>query len=278
MKIKLYSETLGREVEVPETPKRIVSLSPAITETLYLLGLEDRIAGVSVFCHKPPEARKKPKVGSYYKVDYKKLEELKPDLILTTTGAQLKVVRELEEKGYTVYPIPLPITVYGILDEIVTIGIVTGEIPKARKLAAELNMKLSKLYKTLNGVKAYYEIFLGGPVSAGAHSYIADAFDYLGVETPFTHHREPWVINPDPQRIIEFDPQIIIYEQSPYIETTIEKIKREMTERGLENLKPLREDKIIILPPDTLAHYGPSLIDSLQMLTHRIKQTLQKDT
>ncbi|MEB3851257.1 MAG: ABC transporter substrate-binding protein, partial [Desulfurococcales archaeon] len=199
MPVRVYSLALGREVEVPERPSRIVSLSPAVTETLFRIGAGDRVVGVSVFCSKPPEACGRPRVGSYYKVDYKRLDPLEPDLILTTTGAQARVVEELAERGYTVYPVPLPTSLYGILDNIITVGIVAGEIPGARRLAGELAGRLPPLRGALDGVRVYYEIDLGGPVSAGAHSYIVDALEFLGAETVFSRDRVPWVINPDPQ-------------------------------------------------------------------------------
>ncbi len=274
--VKLYSEALGREVEVPERPSRIVSLAPAITETLFLIGAGPRVVGVSVFCSKPPEARRLPKVGSYYKVNYKALEELEPDLVLTTTGAQSGVLRELVEKGYRVYPISLPISVYGVLDNIVKTGIVVGELRGARRLAAQLASRLPPLRGALEGVRLYYEIDLGGPVSVGAHSYILDALEYLGAETPFSKDRIPWVINPDPERIREFDPDVIVYEVKPFSKDTPERVKRLFEQRGLGGLKALREGRLVLLPPDSLAHYGPSLIEAMEDLVRRVREALAR--
>ena len=273
-RVKVYSEVLGREVEVPEEPERIVSLSPAITETLYMLGLEDRIAGVSFFCNKPPRAREKPRVGSYYNVRWDKLEELEPDLVLVTTGAQRKVALELAERGYTVYPLPLPVTVDGILDMVKAVGIVTGRLEAARRLAGQARRRLEALEGSLRGVRAYYEIFLGGPVSAGSHTYIVDLLDHLGLETVFHHDRVSWVINPDPERIRAFDPDIILYEIPPYTEFREEKILSSFQERGLGDLRALREGRLIVLEPDTLAHYGPSIVDEAAKIVARARRVL----
>ncbi len=267
----MYSEVLGREVEVPDEPRRIVSLSPAITEILYRLGLEDRIVGVSFYCNKPPRAREKPRVGSYYKVLYDKLEELKPDLVLTTTGAQRKVLDEIVERGFTLYPVPLPVTIHGIIDEVKIVGIITGAIEESRRLAKELESTLVKLRGSLKGIKLYYEIFLGGPVSAGAHSYIEDLFNYLGALTPFSRDRVTWVINPDPARIIEFNPDIILYERSPYADINLEKVLEGFKERGLDKLDAVKNNRIILLDPDTLAHYGPSIFTDTQKLVQKIR-------
>ena len=266
-KVRLYSEALGREVEVPERPERIVSLSPALTETLFLVGAGDRVVGVSVFCSKPPEAGGRPRVGSYYKVNYKALDELRPDLVLTTTGAQRRVLEELVERGYPVYPIPLPTSVYGILDQTVTVGMVVGALSEARRLAAGLMERLGRLRGALEGLRVYYEINLGGPVSAGAHSYIADAFAFLGAETPFDDLRQPWVVNPDPRVVVEFDPDVIIYEFNPVEEASVERAVKRMEERGLGGLRAVRDGRIVALPGDSLAHYGPSLVDALERVS-----------
>ncbi len=272
-KVKVFSEILGSEIFIPEKPQRIVSISPALTETVYRLGIEDRLVGVSAFCDKPPEAREKPKVGSYYKVNFKLLEKLSPDLILVTTGAQRSSIKEIVEKGYVVYPVPLPVSIYGILENIVIVGILTGEYKKASILCRGLLEDFEKLMGTLDGIKIYYEIDLGGPVSAGAHSYIGDAFRYLGALTPFENERTPWVINPEPNKIKEFDPDIIVYEPKPFSKFSREKIVNDLAKR-IGNLEALRNDKIIILKPNSLAHYGPAFFNSLDALVSEARKLL----
>jgi len=271
--VKVFSEILGSEMIIPEKPQRIVSISPAITETIYRLGASDRLAGVSVFCDKPPEAREKPKVGSYYKVNFKLLEKLNPDLVLVTTGAQRGSIGEIVEKGYTVYPIPLPVSIYGILENVIAIGILIGEYRKASRLCADLIEKIREMKGDLGGTKIYYEIDLGGPVSVGAHSYIGDAFRLLEVRTPFDDDRKPWIINPDPEKVRIFDPDLIIYEPKPFSKFSKEKILNKL-EKRLGKLRALEKEKLLILEPNSLAHYGPAFFDSLSSMVSEIKKLL----
>ncbi len=271
--VKVFSEVLGSEMTIPEKPQRIVSISPAITETIYRLGAGGRLVGVSVFCDKPPEAREKPKVGSYYKVNFKLLEELNPDLILVTTGAQRGSIKEIVEKGYTVYPIPLPVSIYGILENITAVGILIGEYRRASKLCGDLVGKIQRMRGELKGTKLYYEIDLGGPVSVGAHSYIGDAFRLLEAKTPFDDDRRPWIINPDPEKVRSFDPDIIVYEPKPFSKFSKEKILGELKKR-LGRLEALEKERLIILKPNSLAHYGPSFFDSLNLMVSEIKKLL----
>src|SRR5881296_3843876 len=63
-------------------PKRIVSTAPSITETLFALGLGDRVAGVSTYCHYPPEAASRPRVGTYLRPNVEAIVALRPDLVI----------------------------------------------------------------------------------------------------------------------------------------------------------------------------------------------------
>lgn len=272
--VRVYSETLDKYVEVPDDPRRIVSLAPAITETLYMLGLEDRIAGVSIYCNKPAKAREKPRVGSYWKIMYSKLEPLNPDLILVTTGAQLVVLRELVERGYTVYPIPLPVTVHGILEYVIKVGMIVGRFKEARRLAWSLEDKLVKLRGSLEGIRLYYEVDLGGPVTQAAYTYIEDALEYLGVETPFSNVRDTWLVNPDVSVIREFNPDVVVFEAPYGVEDLVGYSLRRLKERGLDELEAVRSGRLIVLEPDSLAHYGPSFFNTLEELVVRVKGVL----
>ncbi len=69
-------------VALAAPPQRIVSTAPSITEMLYALGLGDRVAGVTNYCHYPPEARLKPKIGDYASPNLEAIAALKPDLVI----------------------------------------------------------------------------------------------------------------------------------------------------------------------------------------------------
>ena len=87
-------------MDQPDTfPSRIVCLTEETTETLYLLGEDARIVGVSGYTVRPPEARKKPKVSAFITARYDKILDLEPDLVLAFSDLQADVVRELIRLG-----------------------------------------------------------------------------------------------------------------------------------------------------------------------------------
>lgn len=271
--VKLYAEPLGEHVEVPDEPKRVVSLAPAITETLYELGAWDSVVGVSIYCNKPPAAREKPKAGSYWKVMHSRLEELKPDLVLITTGAQLKVLGELREKGYTVFPISLPISLHGLFEYFVKIGAVVNKTEEARALVRRLEDRLRPLRGVLSGLRIHYEIDLGGPVAPGAISYIADAIAYLGAQTTFQRAKESWVIGPSSEAIRSFDPDLFVFELPMGAPREPSWALQRLKERGLDDLRAIREGRLLLLDYDSLAHYGPSFFSALEELAKRAAES-----
>src|ERR1700737_429271 len=85
-------------------PERIVCLTEETVETLYLLGEQDRIVGVSGYCVRPPEARRdKPRVSAFTSANISKILELKPDLVLSFSDLQADIVAALIREGVNVH-------------------------------------------------------------------------------------------------------------------------------------------------------------------------------
>src|SRR5688500_2491505 len=118
-------------------PTRIVCLTEETTETLYLLGEQDRIVGVSGFTVRPPEARRKPRVSAFLSADYPRIEALEPDLILAFSDLQADLTRELVTRGYPVFTFNQR-SVAEILQAIRILGGIVGAGDRAEKLALEL--------------------------------------------------------------------------------------------------------------------------------------------
>ena len=126
-------------------PNRIICLTEETTETLYLLGEQERIVGISGFTHRPPEARKqKPKVSAFVEADIPKIEALSPDLILAFSDIQADITRELVARGHNVYTFNQR-SLAEILQAIVLIGSLVGKQKEAEVLAANLRARLEEL-------------------------------------------------------------------------------------------------------------------------------------
>lgn len=262
---------LGREVAVPESPRRIVSFSPAITETLFMIGLGDAVVGVSAFCARPEAARGKRRVGSYSTVSDELLVELKPDLVLSVTGYQRDFAVRLSSR-FPAYPLELPVTVAGIVDLVMKVGLVTGCTTRARELAASLLRAVGSVRKG-PALRAYVEIDLGGPVSFGALSYITDAVELLGSSTLFGDRMVEW-LTPDLDVVKKSNPDVILYEPKMYSKFGVSDLDGLVKKRGWNSIKARRAGNIFVTPGplDFLAHHGPSFItEALPWLSRKLE-------
>nr|MBF6594898.1 ABC transporter substrate-binding protein [Thermaceae bacterium] len=146
--MRIVHDWLGL-LELPDSAQRIVSLAPNATETLYALGLGSRVVGRSAFCYRPAATLSLPVVSSYTRVRWDLLRTLNPDLVLISTGVQRDLLNELHEAGLPVFPLPLPSSPYGILENIVLLGGLLGAQVQANRLCADLSERYSKLYGLL---------------------------------------------------------------------------------------------------------------------------------
>jgi iron complex transport system substrate-binding protein len=125
-------------------PRRIVCLTEETTETLYLLGEGERVAGVSGYTVRPPEARRKPRVSAFTHARYDKIAALDPDLILGFSDLQADIAADLVKRGYAVM-IFNQRSVAEILQMILIVGGLVGRSQRALALVSELEAGLEAI-------------------------------------------------------------------------------------------------------------------------------------
>lgn len=125
-------------------PERIVCLTEETTEILYLLGQGHRVAGVSGYTVRPPEARRKPRVSAFTSARFERIEALAPDLVLGFSDLQADIAAELVRRGYPVFVFNQR-TVAEILQTIRVIGGLVGCGHEASRLADALGDGLDQI-------------------------------------------------------------------------------------------------------------------------------------
>lgn len=258
----LLKDSSGRNVDVPSNFERIISLNPSITETICLLGLEDKLKGVSAFCRRPESVEKIRKIGSYSTYNENIVGEINPDIIMTISGYQEDLTRKLSEK-FNVFQLELPSTPFGILDMIMRVGTIFDQRLASMELVHQLQGYMPE--SPVNKMKrAYLEIDLGGPVSFGSLSYITSTLNYFGLETPFDREKKEW-LTPDYSFVESFDPEIMIFEGKMYRGTNIEETKNRIKDTPLGRTTAFRDSNIYCTPGklDFFAHHGPSFFSQV---------------
>lgn len=170
-----------------ETPKRIISLAPNITEILYALGLGDNIVGVTSYCDYPEEAKRKPKIGGMSNPSLEAVVSLKPDIVVMTTDGNPEEfearLRSMKIRTYVFTARRLTELPQGVRE----LGMALGVEKKATKFAEEYEKTLSKLKVRNSGPgilkrKALFIVWPEPLVVAGPGTVIDDALQSIGVE------------------------------------------------------------------------------------------------
>jgi len=126
-------------------PERIVCLTEETVETLYLLGEQDRIVGVSGYAVRPPQVRKeKPRVSAFISADVPKILALEPDLVLCFSDLQAEIAAALIRAGVAVH-IFNQRDIVGILAMIRTLGALVDAKTRAETLVTQLSLRLSSV-------------------------------------------------------------------------------------------------------------------------------------
>jgi iron complex transport system substrate-binding protein len=124
-------------------PQRIVCLTEETVETLYLLGEEDRIVGISGYVVRPPRARReKPRVSAFTSADIPKILALEPDLVLTFSDLQADIAAALIKAGVDVHAFNQR-SIAEIIGMIRTLGALVGAGERAQNLADDLAAAIS---------------------------------------------------------------------------------------------------------------------------------------
>lgn len=142
-------------------PRRIVCLTEEPTETLYLLGEQDRIVGISGFTVRPLEARReKPKVSAFISAKIDKILALKPDLAIGFSDMQAEIAQHLVKAGVEVW-IANHRSVEGILDYIRRLGALVGAFERADRIASAFESKIDEISRRSAALpfkpKVYFE-------------------------------------------------------------------------------------------------------------------------
>lgn len=197
-------------------PQRIVCLTEETTETLYLLGEEARIVGISGFTVRPPQARKeKPKVSAFTSAKIDKILALEPDLVLGFSDLQTDIAAELIRSGIAVHVFNQR-SVSGIFDMIRTLGALANAVKKTAALIETLQAGLRDIEATAATLsrrpRVYFEEWNDPLISA--IRWVSELIAIAGGEDCFAElsveHSAKRRIIADPHEVIARAPDIII--------------------------------------------------------------------
>lgn len=174
-----------------KNPQRIVSLAPVVTETLFLLGVQEHLVGVTKFCDRPPEAQQLPKVGGYIDAQLEAVLQQKPDLVVAMPSFEQRNLLEQLRMA----EIPVLIVFADRMDEIVdlvdSLGIVVNRHEQAKKTVQSIKKSLDQAHNVLQEICKDQPVLIAvsaSPlVAAGQETFAHDLLTTLGAPSVFAH-------------------------------------------------------------------------------------------
>jgi iron complex transport system substrate-binding protein len=197
-------------------PERIVCLTEESTETLYLLGEERRIVGISGYTVRPPRARReKPRVSAFLSARTEKILELKPDLVVGFSDLQADIARDLAKAGLNVL-IFNQRSVQEILNMILALASLVGAADKGIQLIGRLEAGLAEIRDAASGFprkpRVYFEEW-DEPMISGIR-WVSELVGIAGGEDVFTElsfsHAAGGRIVADPARVVQKQPDVVL--------------------------------------------------------------------
>jgi iron complex transport system substrate-binding protein len=267
----------GRTVHIPVNPSRIISLAPSLTETLYALGVEDRLVGDTDYCDYPPDAQKKPKVGGVINPNLEQIAALHPDLVLMAKeGNLLETVRALDTLG-----IPNYATDAHTIDQIISSTQKLAEVlnvPAAGKtLADDLQQRLATLQEKLTGVPPRRVLFIVWPeplMSVGRNTFVADAIRRAGAVSIVDSNQDwPQV---SLEEVARLQPEYLVFAPS-HTGSGEHDFQAVENQPGWQILDAVRQRRFVIAS-DAIVRTAPRIVSVIEDLARQLHPDVFQQT
>lgn len=261
-----------------QTSQRIISLAPSITESLFALGLGDRVVAVTDYCDFPSEVNTLPKVGGFINPNLETIIALQPDLVILLANQQ-RVVEQLQQLNIPTLPV-LNTSLDDIKRTIAVIGKQTQHQQQADELLNKINQKIDYIAGKTKGLdRPTVMITMGHSIDsqhmkqvfiAGQHDFYNDLITLAGGQNVYKA-QQPSVPSLSVEGIMQLNPQIIfdIYpEASDHNSDLIEVL---LQWKNLKYVDAIKNNRIHIIEQNYATIPGPRiflLLDQLARLIH----------
>jgi iron complex transport system substrate-binding protein len=259
----VVTDDLGRVVVLRAPAQRIVSLAPSLTESLFAIGAELRIAGVTTFCNYPERARDIPPVGGMINPSIEAIVSRSPDLItLSMEGNTRTDFTKLTSLGIPVY-VSNPRTLSGIYHSIEQLGILTGLTAQARTLIDSLKRKEQVLRSAVSPqpVSTLFFVSLQPLIVAGKNTLLNELLTIAGARN---------IADGLPGNYPVISREVVLHENPEVLLLTTDLAGDSETLTALfpewTLLNAIRQHRVYRLNTDVVSRPGPRAVEGLELL------------
>jgi iron complex transport system substrate-binding protein len=264
------------------SPTRIVSTSPSITETLFALGLGDRVVGVSNYCRFPAEVAKLPRIGTFLKPNAELIAGLRPDLVVVHATANGL------DRRLTSLSIPFVVVERGTLASVFTsirqIGTAAAAPDRAEALIASIQQRLATI-RRLGATQPHRRVLfivgrrpgaLADLVAVGPGSYLNDVIEIAGGTNVLNIAGQPEYPRISMEAVLRLDPDVII-DTVDMGDTDAERLRRQPVNERLwaayGTLSAVKAGRLHAASTDALVVPGPRVVDAAEWVAALLRDT-----
>ncbi|MDI9613481.1 MAG: cobalamin-binding protein [Acidobacteriota bacterium] len=256
----------GRRVSLPRRPRRIISLAPNVTETLFMLGAQDRLIGVTTLCTWPEAARALPKIGDLLNPNNEVILAARPDLVIgSTAGNDRGAITKLIGLGLPVY-VDAPRSVEDIFRSVEEIGRITDCAGEGGLLAARMRERLDNVRRRIEGlppVRAFFITWFNPLLAPGKNTFENDVLALAGVAS-ISADIPQYYPRYSLEQVLVSDPDAILT-----IEHDGDPLPRFGRTPGWKELRAVREGRVYYLS-EYLQHPSPLFVDGVEDLARQL--------
>ncbi len=268
---------ISTQSHAQDEPKRIVSISPNLTQVIYGLGAWDNMVGVTVYDEFPPEAKELPKIGGWVNPNYEAILSLKPDLVVLMKDQDTLFGDKIRDLGLKTFTAKSNDSINDIFESIKDIGEILGKQKEAEKMSNYIQSSLDEISeKTKNLEKKRVLLVVGRNPGTlediyviGTNNYINELITLAGGQNVVEHERNALKISKE--AVFSYNPEVII-------EINHEKTDREKeiieVWSNLKQIDAVENGKVYILSSKVLLHPSQRIVDGAKVLADTIHPDL----
>ncbi|WP_113720334.1 cobalamin-binding protein [Aeromonas salmonicida] len=250
------------------TPMRIVSLTPHLTELLFLVGAGDRIVATDDASDFPPEVNDRPHVANYRSINLEALLAQKPDLVVAWRSAQSRMLAPVEQLGIPVF-YSEPTDFASLATEMRALGKLLGVEKSADEAADRYLARLHDLqqrYGQPTGVKVFYQLWYPPLTSVSGNAWPAQAIELCGGINVMANAKTPYP-QVDMEQVIRANPALILAgSQDPDALRHWQK---------WPNLDAVQHQRLNLINSDELHRFTPRALNAVEQVCQAIRLTSQ---
>jgi iron complex transport system substrate-binding protein len=270
------TDDAGIVVGFDSIPKRIISLAPNITETLFAIGADSQLVGVTDLCDFPSEAKQKKKTGSYVSPDYETMTSLNPDLvIINVESTSNPTYQALMNMGLKTF-VSNAGDIKGIFKMISDFGTMTGRQDSADALLKDLKESISSIStgESFFSEPALVLISVNPLMTTNGKTFINDILNLARITNMYKDEPLEYP-NINFEDVISRNPYCIIFPTDTSDTQKSEKFTDEI-KRQLGNTGAVKNNRIILIDGNIMFRPGPRIVEAAEILRLKYSEAIKE--